>query len=388
MSRFLFVSLPLNGHAYPAAAVATALRERGHEVAWVGPETFLRPVIGPDTTVYPTGLRPYRGQRDLGARSIKSVWEGFVVPLARFMLPAVDRAVTAYRPDVLVTDQHAFAGALAAHRHRLPWATLAPGAMELTRPFEGRPKMEAWVRAKLAALWTMARLPGEPDIDLRFSPHLVLALTTPALTGARAFPDHFALIGPAIGDRKADLDFPWPSLTAGRRRVLVSMGTLAQDVSAEFYARTVQALAPLADRVQGIVVAPREAVPDPEPTSPAHAKQIVVAPRVPLLELLPQLDAVICHAGQNTVCEALAYGVPLVMAPIRHDQPIIANQVVRAGAGIRVRFHRVSPDQLRDAVTAVLDDPAYRSAAQRVRDSFTAAGGAPAAAGHLGALVP
>jgi zeaxanthin glucosyltransferase len=379
MSRFLFVSLPLNGHAYPAAAVAGVLRERGHEVAWVGPETFLRQVIGPDTTVYPTGLRPYRGQRDLGARSIKSVWEGFVIPIARFMMRAVDRAVADYRPDVVVADQHAFAGALAAHRRRLPWATLAPGAMELTRPFENRPKVEAWVRTHLASLWTAAGLPGEPDVDLRFSPHLVLALTTAALTGTGAFPDQFALVGPVIGDRKTDLDFPWQWLAPGRRRVLVSMGTLAQDVSADFYSRTVDALAPLADRVQGIVVAPAEAVPEPPP-------HILVAPRVPLLELLPQLDAVVCHAGQNTVCEALAHGVPLVVAPIRHDQPIIANQVARSGAGIRIRFHRVRADGLRDAVTAVLDEPAYRSAAGRVRDSFAAAGGAAAAADHLAAL--
>jgi zeaxanthin glucosyltransferase len=379
MSRFLFVSLPLPGHAYPAAAVAEALRERGHEVAWVGPETFLRPVIGPDATVYPTGLRPYRGQRDLGVRSIKSVWEGFVVPLARFMVPAVDRAVAAHQPDVLVVDQHAFAGALVAQRHQLRWASLAPGAMELTRPFAGRPKVEAWVRGQLATLWTMAGLPGAPAVDLRFSPYLVLALTTAALTGRRDFPDHFALVGPVIGDRKADRDFPWQRLSTDRRRVLISMGTLAQDVSVDFYARTVAALGMLSDRVQGIVVAPPEAVPDPPP-------DVLVAPRVPLLDLLPRLDAVVCHAGQNTVCETLAHGVPLVVAPIRHDQPIVAGQVVDAGAGVRVRFHRVRPGQLRDAVTAVLDDPAYRSAARRVRDSFTAAGGAPAAARRLAAL--
>lgn len=379
MSRFLFVSLPLSGHAYPAAAVAGALRERGHDVAWVGPETYLRPLVGPDTTVYSTGLRPYRGQRDLGYRSIKSVWEGFVVPFARFMLPAVDRAVAAYWPDVLVVDQHALAGALVAHRHRVPWATLATGAMELTRPFQGQPKVEAWIRGHLSALWAAAKLTGEPAVDLRFSPHLVLALTTRALAGATALPDHFVLVGPAIGDRKAEADFPWQDLAVARHRVLVSMGTLAQDLAASFYARVVAALAPASDRIQGIVLAPREAVPDAPP-------EFIVTPRAPMLELLPHLDAVVCHAGQNTVCEALTHGVPLVMAPIRHDQPIIASQVVRAGAGIRVRFHRVRADQLRDAVTAVLDDPAYRAAAGHVRDSFAAAGGAAAAARHLAAL--
>jgi zeaxanthin glucosyltransferase len=89
----------------------------------------------------------------------------------------------------------------------------------------------------------------------------------------------------------------------------------------------------------------------------------------------------------NTVGEALAHGIPLVIAPIRHDQPVTAAQVVAAGAGIRVRFARAGAGQLRAAVTDVLDDPAYRSAARQVSASFAAAGGAAAAAVRLEKLV-
>jgi UDP:flavonoid glycosyltransferase YjiC (YdhE family) len=98
---------------------------------------------------------------------------------------------------------------------------------------------------------------------------------------------------------------------------------------------------------------------------------------------MPRLDAVVSHGGLNTVCEALAHGLPLVIAPIKGDQPINAAQVAAAGAGIRVRFARTRPGPLRDAVLAVLDDPSYRAAAARVRESFSAAGGAQAAAGLL-----
>jgi zeaxanthin glucosyltransferase len=51
-----------------------------------------------------------------------------------------------------------------------------------------------------------------------------------------------------------------------------------------------------------------------------------------------------------------------------------------------VRFARATPQRLRAAVTAVLDEPAYRTAAGRVGASFAAAGGAPAAAAHLARL--
>jgi UDP:flavonoid glycosyltransferase YjiC (YdhE family) len=91
----------------------------------------------------------------------------------------------------------------------------------------------------------------------------------------------------------------------------------------------------------------------------------------------------VSHGGHNTVCEALAHGLPLVVAPIRDDQPIIAQQVTDAGAGVRVRFGRVRTAELGDAIRTVLDDPSYAAAARRVRDSFAAAGGATTAADHL-----
>ena len=112
----------------------------------------------------------------------------------------------------------------------------------------------------------------------------------------------------------------------------------------------------------------------------------MVAVRIPMLELLSRVYAVFVHAGLNTTVEALAHAVPLVLAPIRNDQPVIANQVVAAGAGLRVRFARATPAHLRAAVTAVLDEPRYARNAARIRDSFPPAGGAEAAAHHLIAL--
>jgi MGT family glycosyltransferase len=132
--------------------------------------------------------------------------------------------------------------------------------------------------------------------------------------------------------------------------------------------------------VQAIIVGPPGLLPDPP-------DNVLVVPSVPMLALLPRLDAVISHGGMNTVSETLAHGVPLVLAPIRHDQPVVASQVVRAGAGIRVPFSRVRPGQLREALVTILDDPSYRRAAMRIRDSFAAAGGASAAATRLECLV-
>jgi MGT family glycosyltransferase len=148
-----------------------------------------------------------------------------------------------------------------------------------------------------------------------------------------------------------------------------------------FFHTVVDALADLGDTLQAVVATPR---PDMTGEVPPHIR--FTGP-VPQLALLPRMSAVVSHGGHNTVCESLAHGLPLVVSPIKDDQPLVAQQVVDAGAGVRLRFNRVRPDELRDAVRAVLGEPGYRVAAGRIRDSFTAAGGAQTAADHLEKLL-
>jgi UDP:flavonoid glycosyltransferase YjiC (YdhE family) len=102
---------------------------------------------------------------------------------------------------------------------------------------------------------------------------------------------------------------------------------------------------------------------------------------------MPHLDAVVTHGGHNTVCEALAHGLPLVVAPIRDDQPTVAAQVVAAGAGVRLTYSRARAADIRSALESVLDEPEYGLAAELVRESFLAAGGAATAADLLEKVV-
>jgi zeaxanthin glucosyltransferase len=375
VSRFLFVVPPLAAHANPAAAVSRALAGRGHDVAWVGSERYFRPLVGADATVFGTGLRPYRGQRDRGLRAVQSLWDDFVVPFCAAIAARVETAAEEYRPDVVVADQHAIAGGLVAQRRGLVWASLAPTQMELARPFRDLPRVEQWIDGRLAAAGE-AVLGTAPQHDPRFSPHLVIDFTTPELTGRHDPPAHVAPVGPAVGTRPAVPDFPWSVLDPERRLVLVTIGTVATDLGRDFFDRVVRALEPLADRVQAVVNTAPALVPDPPP-------HVLVAPRAPVLELLPRVDAMICHGGMSTTCEALLSGVPLVVAPIKYDHPIVAEQVAAAGAGQRRDFDRATAAQFTESLEAVLDDPAYRASAERIGASFAAAGGAEAAAERL-----
>jgi MGT family glycosyltransferase len=381
MSRYLYVVPPLTGHVNPALALARELSGRGHRVAWAGRTETLRPLLGPDAEIHDTGdpaldaaLADSRERwlRLRGAGALKFLWADFIVPLAHASLPGVEAAVDAVAPDVVVVDQQALAGALVARRRGLPWATSATTSAEFTQPYAAMPKVHDWIRDQMGQL---CRDAGIEPADLRFSDDLVLAFTSAALIGpGERFPGHYAFVGPALGARPDSTDFPWEALDPARRRVLVSLGTVNGDAGERFFTAVARAAEPL--DVQLIIAGPPELLPDPPP-------HVLIRPYLPQLGLLPHVDAVICHAGHNTVCEALAHGLPLVVAPIRDDQPIIAGQVAASGAGVRVRFARDGADQLRPALHAVLTDPAYRDAARRVQASFIAAGGAPAAADRL-----
>ncbi|HEX3782557.1 MAG TPA: glycosyltransferase [Pseudonocardiaceae bacterium] len=372
MSRFLFVVPPLVGHVNPTVGVASCLAGLGHQVAWAGAAEALTPLIGADRTIYDCaiGVREVHRPPELrGPAALKFLWESFLVPLAEAMVPGVHAAVERFAPDVLVVDQQALAGALVADRLGLPWVTSATTSAELVDPLAGVPKVAAWLAELLGGL--RARF-GDPalDGDPRFSRSLILAFSSRALVGPTTT-GPVAFVGPSIVERPSDLDVDWPSGDPDHPAVLVSLGTANADAGEKFLTACAQALAKRP--VRAVVVDPAGVL-GPQPP---HVR---LRPRVPQLRLLAGADAVLCHGGHNTVCESLWHGVPLVIAPIRDDQPIIAGQVVEAGAGLRLRFNRASAEVIGAAIDTVLAEPSYRDSARRVRDSFTAAGGAPRAA--------
>jgi MGT family glycosyltransferase len=377
--RFLFVVPPLAGHVNPTVAVGAALARRGHRVAWAGHRASVAPLLEPGARLYPVGDKRFtarlRAARQdwlaaRGAAALRILWEEFIVPLGHAMMAGVDAAVEEFRPDVIVTDQQALAGAVVARRRDLPWVTSATTSAELTRPLAGLPKVAGWVAERLAEFQEGYRI--EP-MDLRFSDHLVLVFSTAALLGdTEMFPGHYAFVGPALGRPPGGGDFPLDWLT--EPSILISLGTVNGPAGGRFFhvaAETVRDM-----DLRAVCVAPPGMLAAPPPN-------VLVRAHVPQLALLPRLSAVVSHGGHNTVCESLAHGLPLVVAPIRDDQSIIARQVAAAGAGVTVRFARIRPEELRAAITTVLSDGAYRAAARAVQSSFAAAGGAAQAADRL-----
>lgn len=379
--RILVVVPPFTGHINPTLGVGQALLRMGYRVAWTG---FRLPTLPRGAESFtlnsddPQGLASgvlEDGAQLRGLRSVKFFYEEVLVPLTRAMLPKVERVVELWRPDLLLVDQQALAGAFAARRAGLPWVSSCTTSASVVEPLAEFPKIIGWRDELMADLQREVGLPVERRPGL--SPQGQIVFSSAALIG-HELPDHVHCVGPVLTARPP-VEFPWDRLDPKRRKVLISLGTVSGDRGDAFYAAVADAFSRL--DAQGILVAPADRVPE-------LPDNLLRFDFVPQLDVLRHVDAVVSHGGHNTVVESLAAGRPLVLAPIRDDQPVVASQVVAAGAGVRVKFGRIRGPRLEEALRTVLDDPSYRAAAERVGATLRNAGGAEAAARVISALVP
>jgi UDP:flavonoid glycosyltransferase YjiC (YdhE family) len=101
---------------------------------------------------------------------------------------------------------------------------------------------------------------------------------------------------------------------------------------------------------------------DPAELEPPDNIRVLSA--APHRAVLAEAAAVVTHAGHGTVVKTLAAGVPMVCVPMGRDQRDNTARVLRLGAGVRVR-PRARPEAYAGAVTRLLEEPGYRSAARR-----------------------
>jgi UDP:flavonoid glycosyltransferase YjiC (YdhE family) len=96
----------------------------------------------------------------------------------------------------------------------------------------------------------------------------------------------------------------------------------------------------------------------------------VVAEFVPQAALLERADLLVSHGGSGTMLGGLVHGVPQVALPRGTDQPQNAALLARSGAGVVVAPEGYAAPTIRAAVAQVTGDPAFRAAAERIRDEI------------------
>ena len=96
---------------------------------------------------------------------------------------------------------------------------------------------------------------------------------------------------------------------------------------------------------------------------------------VPQTSVLPQVDLVITHGGNNTTTESFHFGKPMVLLPLFWDQYDNAQRVDELGYGVRLDTYRFSDAELLGAVDRLLADDALRQRMAEIGTSVRARDG-------------
>lgn len=371
--RIAVVAGPAPGHAFPAAGLAGALRERGHDVVVLTGERWLPALrrAGLAADELPL-LAPTTRDGDFGyllwGRSVE-------------MAPAVTAQLRSYAVDAVVCDTLTVAGGFAAELVGVPWAELVPHP--LPDPSRGLPPAGSGLapgrtplgRARDAALRRLTarslrlaagqRAAARRALGLRGpgGPLIRLVATLPALEPPRPdWPGNATVVGPLEWD-PVEVELASPAGTAPL--VVVSASTAPSGATGLLEA----ALTGLAGAGVRLACTRLAAVGGDVPgwatVGPGRQEA-----------LLAGADVVVSGAGHGIVAKALVRGIPLVLVPGGGDQRENAMRVARLGAGVVVPPGDLGPVRLAEAVRRVLTDGRYAEAARRA--ASTAAGLGPA----------
>lgn len=169
-----------------------------------------------------------------------------------------------------------------------------------------------------------------------------------------------------LGDRSGPEGLPaWVAALPDRPVVYVGLGTVFNQPEV-FQA----CLAGLRDEALTIIVTVGRNQ-DPADYGPQPAN-VHIERYIPLSLLLGHCDLVVTNGGSGTLTATLAHGLPLVVVPIGADHPENAARCASLGLGRVVPPAELTPETARQTVRAVLADPAYRAAAERLRDEIDA----------------
>jgi MGT family glycosyltransferase len=419
MSRFLFTTWPFPGHVIPHAAIARALRERGHECA------FYTGSRG-GKVLDAEGIRYFPFQRVNEDELWKLLFEeqaGFVHwrNFLRFqgimrswlletlpgqvedLLPIIER----WKPDVIVCDPTMWSPILILReKYGIPVAVSCYFACKVPGPdmppfgLGLRLPVNAWDRALYRLISKSVDLASAGfrgranDIRRSFglspihvsvsafagSMPLYMVPTSPEFDyNRRNLPKSVHYVGPCLWqERSGGVAEEFTGLRRDRPWIHVTEGTIHM-----------QAPLVLKAAATGLANLPMEVIMTTGGNrEPAELDIGDMASNIRLYrwvshnELLPKTAVLVTTGGAGSVMAALNAGVPMVVVPTEWDKPEVAQRVVEAGAGIRLSPRNCTPERLREAVERVLRESSFRQNARRLQASFGRYGG-PAQAAEL-----
>lgn len=411
MVQFAVVSPPFPSHVRAHEALAVALLDRGHSVAWIGPVDVLRQVEDRRIERCEIGLVSHP------AGSVQAIVERAAHPGSPWGLRRVIQDMAAHTAmlcdegrqilrqigaQVLIVDEMEGAGALLAEASGLPWITVAcalPLAREPRLPLPVMhwglatdaaglhrnavsERMHDWMMAPLAS--TLNRLCTTLGVTNRrslvdcLSPLLQLSQTTRDFDFPRAdAPSGLRHVGPLRGPRGDHhaTGLSGPSIHSEKPFVFASLGTL-QGGRFRLFLRIARACQ-LIDAQ--LLLAHCGRLNTAQCAALQQAGATWVTDFAPQRATLARADVCVTHAGLNTVLDAMEAGTPVLALPIAFDQPGVAARVVHTGVGLRLLPAFATAASIARALRRLLSETSFRERAAGIGASVAYAGGTRAA---------
>jgi MGT family glycosyltransferase len=310
--------------------------------------------------------------------------------------PTLRQIVDDVRPDVLVEDNVVLFPALATsdapfvrimscNPLEMPGEGIAPRLSGLAQndPASWRPFREEFERThkdmwEAFNAWVVDQ-GARPLPHLEFMPrdnaaNLYVYPQEADYVGERPLDDSWRRIDSSV--RLTDEQYVIPDKLANRPDgsglVYVSLGSLG-GADVDLMQRLVDALA---DSRHRFIVSM-----GPHADKIRLADNMAGAQMLPQTNVIPQVDLVITHGGNNTTTEALHFGKPMVVLPLFWDQYDNAQRMHELGFGIRLKTYEFTPEELNDAVDTPLGDANLRGRLDQIgahirqRDGLTKGAG-------------
>lgn len=399
MPRIVITSYGSTGDLNPFLAIAVALRDRGHDVAFAVEESMAPPVTALGFPVrrlsgdMERDLLPYQREMFGGGSpfaSVGAIVTHYIAPTLRARIEEL-RAACA-EADLLLSSASQMAARAAAELTGVPWISVAlsptfasryliPQPQRVTLPAAlqhtvnrvswamGNAVLRRIVDRPINAVRAEFGLPPGRDLLSYGSLSRVSSAVAVSPTFAARPPDwpsYLRVTGFCFWDSPATWSEP-PELTAlldgAQPVVAVSTGSMAPSVKrqfADFFAASVAAIRSLGARALVIGTDPASL-----PEVPLDGASLIV-PFAPFSSVYPRCAAVIHHGGIGTLAQALRAGVPSLVVPWGADQFFTAGQVSRIGAGRWLPRRGYSAERARTSLGALLNDDDYRHSAQAI----------------------
>jgi MGT family glycosyltransferase len=383
MARVLFINAGSEGHINPTIGVVQELISRGEEVVYFTIEAFRDRLEKTGATV-----RTLDGQKIIkafisGGRNHLLERINGLLHTVDIVIPSVLEQIEGERFDYIIHDSMFGCGRLLAQILKLPAINSCTSFAQTKESFDNMleqlsknipTEVAKQINDEYQSL--TARVKEKYNVEIH-SPYevfcnpapLTIVYTTKEFQpSGKAFDPTYKFIGPSISSRAIQENLDLKAIQ-GKSLIYISLGTVFNQAN-DFYKLCFDAFGNC-DHTVVMSIGNQTQLND----LGEIPRNFILKNFVPQTDVLKYAKLFITHGGMNSTNEGLYYGVPLIVLPQSADQPIIAGQVAKIGAGMKLNMQGLTANQLREAADHVLNAPSFHKAVLNIRASMQKSGG-------------